>query len=345
MKMKSQNYLNCSFIFFCLLLFSFISCKGRNTVKDPEYFHTQIQIFKTSANIKYSYPRELGKEISARLDSVALSMNPDNNKTIISKVNNNMDVEADDWFIACFNKAQEIAALTDGVYDITAAPLINLWGFGFQKMDQVTPGKIDSLKQFVGYKKVRLEGRKIIKEDPRLQLNMSSIAKGYSCDVIADLFEGYGIENYMIEIGGEIRAKGKNPKGRTWTIGITTPIDDRSGEIKETQEIVFLHDYSLATSGNYRNFYVRDGKKYAHTIDPRTGYPSEANILSASVFAADCMTADAFATAFMALGLEKSVRLADQIPGMTYLFIYSGDGETLREVRSANFDQLLEGTN
>lgn len=323
---------------FCLLFFiALIACKKQAPLKQSSYFHTQIQIFKTNGNIKYFYHKELGKEIMARLDSFDLSMNPFNNKSVIYKVNNNIDVEVDDWFITCFKKAQELAILTDGMYDITSAPLINLWGFGFNKMDEATPEKIDSLKQFVGYDKIYIEGRKVIKKDPRVQLNMSSIAKGYSCDILADLFDSYGIENYMIEIGGEIRVKGKNPNGKYWSIGITTPIDNRFGDIKETQEILSLENCALATSGNYRNFYIKDGKKYSHTINPKTGYPSEGNLLSVSILAPDCMTADAFATAFMVVGLEQSEEIASKIDNLDYLFIFADSKGNMKELRSSNF--------
>lgn len=339
--MKTKVYLNN--LFFVVFLLLLISCKGKGTDNNSgeyNYYQTQLPIFKTNAIIKYYYHTELGKEIATRLDSFDLSLNPFNKKSIIYKVNNNIDVELDDWFINCFNKAQEISSQTDGMYDITSAPFINLWGFGFQKMDKVTPVLIDSMKSFVGYEKVRIEGRKIVKDDPRVQLNASSIAKGYSCDVVADLLEEYGIENYMIEIGGEIRAKGKNPVGQYWTIGITTPIDDTSGSIEETHETVSLNDRSLATSGNYRNFYVRDGRKYAHTINPKTGYPIETNLLSASVFYPDCMTADGYATAFMAVGLEKAMEIANRIPQMDYLFIYADKDGNLNEVRSAGFNEF-----
>ena len=320
--------------FFCLFLL--FACQ-----KEQPYYLTQGEIFKTTAHIKYKHNQDLGKEIYARLDSFDLSLNPFNQKSIIYKVNNNEEVEVDDWFIAVFNKAKEISEMTDGVYDITCAPLINLWGFGFSKMDEVTPSIIDSLKQFVGYQKVRLEGRKVIKEDPRLQLNASSIAKGYACDVIAELFDSYEITDYMIEIGGEVRVKGKNPRDKDWSIEILQPIDDSSGTIKEQQQIIYLRNVAIATSGNYRNYYIKDGKKYAHTINPKSGYPAEENILSASVIYPDCMTADAFATAFMVLGIEKACSIAEQIDGLEYLFVYSDEEGKTKEKQSSNFQLYL----
>jgi thiamine biosynthesis lipoprotein len=287
----------------------------------------------------------LDKEIQDCFGKFNLSLNPFNKESIIYKINNNESVEADDWFITVFTKAMEVSEISGGTYDITCSPFINLWGFGFQKIDEVTDLQhtIDSLKQFIGYRKVRLEGRTVIKDDPRLQLNASSIAKGYACDVIANLLESYEITDYLVEIGGEVHAKGKNPSGFCWRIEITKPFDDASGRINEQMEIVGLCDKSIATSGDYRNFYLKDGKKYAHTINPITGYPAESNILSASVIYSDCMTADAFATAFMTMDLDKAVSLANrmQMYDLDYLFIYADEKGNLREKRSANMDKYL----
>ena len=183
---------------------------------------------------------------------------------------------------------------------------------------------IDSLKTFVGYRKVHLEGKKVVKDDPRLLLNCSAIAKGYSCDVIARLLEKEGVENYMILIGGEVVVKGVNQNGVCWRTGINLPEDDPDGIKNNYDEIVQLcKKGAIATSGNYRNFYIKDGKKYAHTINPATGYPAGQNILSATIVAEDCMTADAYATTFMVLGVEKAKLLAQSIPQIEYFIIYA----------------------
>jgi thiamine biosynthesis lipoprotein len=304
------------------------------------YFLTGGEIFHTSYHIKYRHGQELGEEIQIRLKQFDLSLNPFNKNAIIYKVNHNEDPEVDDRFITVFNKAREVSEITAGAYDITCAPLINLWGFGTDKPGEITPEAIDSLKEFVGYTKVRLEGRKVRKEDPRLQLNASSIAKGFACDVIAQFFDSLRIADYLIEIGGEIHARGYNPNHEPWRVEIARPLDDRSGETTGRMAVVQLHNLSLATSGNYRNFYLRDGKKYAHTINPITGYPAEENILSATVLYSDCMTADAFATAFMVLGVEKAAEIGNKIPGMDYLLIFSGENGALEEKTSQGFDQL-----
>ena len=334
--MGINNYLR--LIVCCLLITLFLSCRDRSA-----YFSMDGDIFNTSFHIKYQHKEGtgLGEDVLYHLYNFDLSLNPFNSNSIIYKVNNNTDIEVDDWFMAIFNKAHEVSKASEGAYDITCAPLINLWGFGFEKMDDVTPRAIDSLKQFVGYNKVRIEDRRVVKDDPRLQLNASSIAKGYACDVIAQLFELNGVTDYMIEIGGEVRAKGRNENGEYWKVMIPKPIDDDTNTIKEKQEIVSLNNMSLATSGNYRNYYIKDGKKYAHTINPLTGYPAEENILSATVIYPDCMTADAYATAFMVLGLEKACSIADNIPEMDYLFVYSDKDGNLQEKRSLHLEKHL----
>jgi thiamine biosynthesis lipoprotein len=294
--------------------------------KQKQYFEESGSVFHTIYHIKYEGSEILTEKIDAEFQKFNLSLNPFNPNSIISKVNRNEAVEADDWFIEVFNKAKEVSDHSEGIFDITSAPLVNLWGFGFSKMDSVTPQMIDSIKQFVGYQKVRLDGRKVVKDDSRILLNCSAIAKGYASDVIARLLEREGIENYMVEIGGEVTMKGVNQNGKCWRIGINKPEDDSTGIKNDIEEVVQLcKKGGVATSGNYRNYYIKDGKKYAHTIDPRTGYPSEQSILSATIVAEDCITADAYATAFMAMGLEKAREAAKNIPGIEYYVIYSDE--------------------
>lgn len=294
--------------------------------KQKQYFEESGSVFHTIYHIKYEGSEILTEKIDAEFQKFNLSLNPFNPNSIISKVNRNEAVEADDWFIEVFNKAKEVSDHSEGIFDITCAPLVNLWGFGFSKMDSVTLQMIDSIKQFVGYQKVRLDGRKVVKDDSRILLNCSAIAKGYASDIIARLLEREGIENYMVEIGGEVTMKGVNQNGKCWRIGINKPEDDSTGVKNDIEEVVQLcKKGGVATSGNYRNYYIKDGKKYAHTIDPRTGYPSEQSILSATIVAEDCITADAYATAFMAMGLEKAREAAKNIPDIEYYVIYSDE--------------------
>ncbi len=208
-------------------------------------------------------------------------------------------------------------------------------------MDNVTPQKIDSMKAFVGYNKIRIENGAVVKDDPRVQINTSAIAKGYSCDIVADVLQSFGITNYMVEIGGEITMRGVNEKGDCWRIGIDKPTDDALAMNRELQLILSVCDKAVATSGNYRNYYVKDGVKYSHTIDPQTGYPSEQDILGATIIADDCMTADAYATAFMAMGLEKSVEVAKTISGLHYYFIYAKPDGEVDVLFSDEFQQFM----
>ena len=318
-----------------------IGCNSTNKKANYDYYQDRGEIFHTYFHIKYEYNRSVKEEIMDALQTFDQSLNPFKENSIIGKVNNNVPVTLDSLFIKVFEKSMEVSRKTNGKFDITASPFINAWGFGFKDMDNVTQEKIDSMKPFVGYEKIRIENGVIVKDDPRVQINTSAIAKGYSCDVVADVLKGFGIENYMVEIGGEISMRGTNAKGECWRIGIDKPLDDSLAMQRELQIILSICDKAVATSGNYRNYYVKDGKKYAHTIDPQTGYPSEQDILGATVIADDCMTADAFATAFMAMGVEKSVEVAKTIPGLHYYFIYAKPDGQIASMFSDEFYQFL----
>ncbi len=308
---------NCILATLSILLFT--TCAPKQT-----YFEDSGTIFNTLYKIKYEAPGLLTEKIDAEFSKFNLSLNPFNPSSIIARVNRNEEVEVDEWFKTVFYKAQEVSERSGGIFDITCAPLINAWGFGFSKMDTVTPELIDSLKQFVGYRKVRMEGNKVVKEDPRVILNCSAIAKGYACDVIAALLEREGVQNYLVDIGGESAQKGVNPNGECWRVGIRKPEQLTEAHTPGVEEIIQLcKKGGIATSGDYQNFYVKNGKKYAHTINPLTGYPAEQDILSSTVIADDCMTADAYATAFNAMGLEEAIQLASTLPGLEYFFIYS----------------------
>lgn len=326
------------FILFTILL---ISCKSSSKEAELTYYQESGEIFHTTFHIKYEYDRSVREEIMEALQRFDDSLNPFKENSIIGKVNNNVPVKLDSMFLKVFNKSMEVARITDGKFDITASPFINAWGFGFKDMDNVTKEKIDSMKPFVGYNKIRIENGEIVKDDPRVQINTSGISKGYSCDVVAYMLQELGIKNYMVEIGGEITMKGINEKGNCWRIGIDKPTDDSTAMQRELQIILSICDKAVATSGNYRNYYMKDGVKYSHTIDPLTGYPSEQNILGATIIADDCITADAYATAFMAMGVDKSVGVAHKIPGLHYYFIYVKPDGSVDSMFSDEFDQFL----
>ena len=287
------------------------------------YQHNSGMVFGTTYNITYQCDSNLHNSIIRELEKVDEALSPFNKKSLITAINNNHDIEVNDMFADVFLLAQKISDDTGGDFDITVAPLVNAWGFGFKNGTQPTKHNIDSLKNIIGYKKVRLEGRKVVKKDKRLMLDCSSIAKGYGSDVVARFLQKRGVKNYMVEIGGEIVTKGISPKRVPWKIGVTRPVDDSLSVSKELQSVINVTDKAMATSGNYRNFYYKNGKKYAHTIDPHTGYPVQHNILSATVIADNCATADAYATAFMVMGLEKAQKLLERHPELMAYFIYS----------------------
>lgn len=288
--------------------------------------HAQGFIFGTFYNITYQYDKPLDDEILAVLNEVDAALSMFNDTSVISKINRNEDMETNAMFRDVFEKAERVSDATDGNFDITVAPLVNLWGFGFKSADY--SGKqtaIDSIMQFVGYKKVRLQGNRIVKADKRLMLDCSAIAKGYGSDVVAKMLTSHGIDNFMVEIGGEIVSKGNNEKRVPWTVGVTKPTDDTLNVNVELQTILNVTNVNMATSGNYRNFYYKDGKKYAHTIDPKTGKPILHSLLSATVFAEDCATADAFATSFMVMGLEKAKEFLKHHSELQAYFIYADE--------------------
>ena len=236
----------------------------------------------------------------------------------------------------------EVSEKTNGLFDVTVAPVVNIYGFGFTKREKVTNHLIDSLLRYVGYKKARLAGDKVVKEVPQVELDFNAIAQGYTVDVLASFLENKGINNYMVEVGGELRAKGRKLNDSSWTVGIEMPSED-DAEAAGLYARVRMNNKSLATSGNYKKFYVENGKKYAHIINPFTGYPAKNNLLSTTVIANDCMTADAYATAFMVMGLKKSKEFLSQNKdlGLEVFFIYDENG-VLKRYATRYFEENVE---
>ena len=294
------------------------------------YHKLEGTVFHTIYHITYQGERDYHDEIKQLFKDFDGSLSMFNDTSIITRMNNcDTSVVANRYFRHVFTKAMEVSEATGGAFDITVAPLVNLWGFGFKNSDNVSQAAIDSILQFVGYKTVHLdEEGHLHKDDPRTIMDASSIAKGYMSDVVADFLKEQGVENYMVEIGGEVALNGVNPKGSRWSIGINKPTDDSTQVNSELQDILYMSEGGVATSGNYRNFYYKDGKKYAHTIDPHTGYPIQQDILSSTVIARDCMTADAYATAFMVLGKEKAMEvLAKDTTLMAYFIVDAPDAD------------------
>ena len=263
------------------------------------------------------------------MKEVDASLSMFNKESIISRINNNQSVELNDMFVEVFQQAEKISEDTDGAFDITVGPLVNAWGFGFKHEQLPNKHAVDSLMTIIGYKKVQLASNGSIKKsDPRITLDCSAIAKGYGVDVVARLLEEKGISNYMVEIGGEVVTRGISEKRVPWKIGVTKPTDDPLSEGGELQTILNVTDKAMATSGNYRNFYYKGKRKYAHTINPKTGYPVQHSILSATVLTNTCMRADAYATAFMVMGFEGAKKILERNPDLMAYLIYDDKGET-----------------
>jgi len=260
--------------------------------------------------------------------------------SIISKVNNNMEIRLNDHFMELFNRSQDVSAATGGCFDITVGPLVKAWGFWKKKGLDLNQKQVDSILAFVGYHKVRLvntdKGRKLLKEHPETMLDFNAIAQGYTVDVVADYFKGKALNDYLIEIGGEVRASGIKEGSANWVVGIEKPAGN-SDAAQVIQEKVELKNKSLATSGSSRKYFIKDGIKYSHTIDPSTGYPVQHSLLSVTVMADDCTAADAYATAFMVMGMEKARDFLKLHPGMEAYFIYSDSAGNLLHYKTANF--------
>jgi thiamine biosynthesis lipoprotein len=278
-------------------------------------------IYGTAYHISYVYEAPLDSQIRRELLAVDSSLSMFNTESTISHINSGISGRTDSLLRDVYRVAHTVAVATDGAYDVTVGPLVNLWGFGSKQQHTVTAQQVDSVLAFVGYEKVKLVGDSLVKADPRIVVDFSSVAKGYAVDRVARLFDRLGIKDYMVEIGGEVVVKGPHPEGRPWKIGVTTPRDN--GDSQDVEAVLTLTDMAMATSGNYRRFYEQDGHRYAHTIDPHTGYPVQHEVLSATVFAADCATADAYATAFMVVGLKKAQELLKIHPEIKAHLIYS----------------------
>ena len=299
-----------------LAVFSLFACQPKK-----EFIRNEGLIFGTVYHMTYEHHHDLYDTINAVLNAFDRSMSTYKKESLISKINRNASDKTDAYFRQVFHRAKEITEATDGAFDMTVAPLVNAWGFGFSKEDSITQALIDSILPNVGMAMLQLDGDRLIKQRPGIMLDGSAIAKGFAVDVVADLLEAFEVRNYMIEIGGEMRVKGHNPVNTVWRVGIDKPIDDPEVMNRQLQEIIGISNVALATSGNYRNFYVKGGKKYAHTISPFTGYPVSHQLLGVSVLAPDCMSADAYATGFMVLGFEKSLEIVESHPELEAYFI------------------------
>ena len=284
--------------------------------------------------------RNFQREIDSIFRAVDLSVNLWVDSSVISKVNRNEEVTLDHIFIDNFNIAQEAAQLSDGYFDPTISPIVAAWGFSYKSGDSLTPQLIDSLSALVDYQKVHIENGKVVKDDPRITLDFNAIAQGYTSDLIAQFLESRGIKNFLVDTGGEIMAHGGKPNGQPWIVGIEKPAESWDSE-QVVQTRIALCDKGLVTSGSTRKYIERDGKRYSHCIDPKTGYPVEHNVLSVTVLAERSVWADALASICMMMGMEKSLPLIERMDGVEALYIFVNEHDELETFATAGFEALV----
>jgi len=311
--------------------------------------YVSINGFAQGTTYSITYQSDSRYDFQREIDSVLADFDTScsiyNAKSIVTRFNNNdTTARADKYFSAVFELSRKVWEQSGGAFDITIGPLAEAWGFGFKNKVKLDSAKVDSLKLLVGMDKVKLEGGRLIKADPRMFINLNAVAQGYSVDVIAGFLESKGVADYMVEIGGEIRTKGVNPKGNNWVIGVDKPVENAlPGD--NFQFILNISGKSVTTSGNYRKFYEENGVKYSHTIDPKSGFPVRHSLLCATVIGDDCGTADALATAFMVVGLEKAKEMIAKEKGVEAIFVYtdsSGEFKTFATKGAEMYMQKAE---
>jgi len=322
-KRRSKLWWQVPFLIFLVIGTFYIVRQQRST----PFQKGQGFVFGTIYNVTYQYDKNLREEIEEELKRLDFVFSMFNDSSMVTKVNRGENPTLDETFVEVYDIATTVNRETEGAFDITVGPLVNAWGFGFK--NEVMPGKaqVDSLLALVGMQKLTLDREKLrlTKSDERVTLDFSAIAKGYGSDCIASVLRKHGIENFMVEIGGEIVTAGVSPSRVPWRIGVTKPQEDSLQVNQELQTILNITDKAMATSGNYRNFYYKGGRKYAHTIDPATGYPVQHSILSATVVADQCAMADAYSTAFMVMGMERTMKVLKAHPELMAYLIYTDE--------------------
>lgn len=314
------------------------------TISRSQSREAEGRIFGTTYHIKYTATHDLSEDINATLQDVDAALSMFNEQSTLSRFNRGESFDPNPLFDEVIALSLKVSEETDGAFDITVAPLVNAWGFGFKNKDNVTPAQIDSIRKHVGYNLLDYNAKKepsVSRKDSLTTIDCGAIAKGYGVQRVAKMLSEKGCTNYMVEIGGEVVVKGKNPDGNTWTLGINKPIDDSTHVNNELQQVIRLTDCGIATSGNYRNFYYKGGKKYAHTIDPATGFPVEHSLLSATVVHTSCTLADAYATSFMVMGLEKARLFVENHKDLEAYLIYAGPKGELKTWQSSGFSKYI----
>ncbi len=308
-----------NFIYFLFLTGLLSACHSNH--------YYEIRGYAQGTTYKIIYESLEDKDYSFAIDSILKafdkSLSVYDSTSIISRINaNDTALKLDDWFVTCFNTGKRIAAETHNAFDMTVGPLVEAYGFWKKPHLELDSFQIDSIMQFVGFDKIRIENNRIVKDNPLVRIDANAIAQGYSVDIVAEYLEKNSCENFLVEIGGELKAKGINMQGKKWRVGVDKPIENSDKSNEELQTIIALSNGSLATSGDYRKFYIENGIKYAHTINPHTGYPARSDLLSVSILADKCIDADAYATACMVMGLEKSFAFINSLPNVEAYFIY-----------------------
>lgn len=311
----------------------------RKNSEEQSWQHASGSIFGTYYQITYQHKEPLDSVLRKAMQEVDASLSMFNSNSTLSRINRNECMQTDSLFDEVFLLAQKVSQETDGCFDITIAPLVNAWGFGFEKKENVTDSLLQALLPLVGYEKVTLEQGLISKAHPAIIMDCSAIAKGYGVDRVAKALKQRGINNYLVNIGGEVVAQGKNREDKPWRIGVETPDAERQGF---SAAHLSVSNAAMATSGNYRRFYEEDGQKFAHTIDPKTGKPAQHNLLSATVVATSCAEADAYATAFMVMGKEKTIAFLENHPTVAALLICATKNGEHDIIPLNGIDQLLE---
>ncbi len=328
-----------SFLFLILLLAT--SCTGRKPVLNNFTGFTQGTtysiVYDNNININ---PQELKMQVDNLLHKFDMSLSIYIDSSIISRINRNEDAVPDSFFIEVFKRSELISQMTDGAFDITVGPLVRAWGFGPDDHKNFTEEKRDSLMKLVGMDKVKLVNGKIVKSVPGVTLDVNAVAQGYSVDVVCRYFRSLGLSDYLVEIGGEVMAVGSKG-GAPWKIGIDRPEDNNMVPGQSLEAILKVSDKAVSTSGNYRKFYVENGVKYSHEIDPKTGYPAKNRLLSATIVADDCTMADGIATACMVMGTDKSIDFIKSHKEFSAFFVFSDDKGNFQTWMSDDLKKIL----
>lgn len=286
--------------------------------------------------------RNFQTAIDSLLEAVDVSLSLWNDQSVLSRVNQgDTTVGLDPIFLSTFLISKEMSALTDGYFDFTIAPLVNAWGFHRQKKMELTQRQIDSIQDLVDYHKVRIERGKVVKDDPRMSFDFNAIAPGYTVDLMSQMFDSLNLQHFIIDIGGEITARNAKPDGEPWLVAIERPSHTKDEE-RSIDVVLELVNRSVATSGSYRNYFEKDGKRYSHAIDPKTGYPVEHNLLSVTVVADNAATADALATAFLVMGFEKAKKLLEDLPDVDAYFIFWKEDGSYEEIFTPDMYKLIK---